>query len=100
MQEVGGELAWSWEEDIIDRLRSYRSYLRLLHQDIKDFAADCGRRDFPEFPEVIIKKSKRAIKGAEQVLVAPFLDVQECLDAHAQKLINICINAFQDEKEG
>ncbi len=97
MCEVSEELAWSSQSDIMAGLELYRDYLRLLHQDIKDLVTECGCQDFPEFPEIQIKKSTKIREGGEYVWVEPFLNAQQKMDDHAAKIINICIEGSGKE---
>lgn len=97
IREVSGEFPWSSQGDIIEGLKLYRDYLRLLHKDIEDLVTECGYEDFPEFPKIIIKKSTKVDDSAEHVWVEPFTIVQQELDSHAEKIINICINVCGKE---
>ncbi len=97
IREVVEEVAWSSQDDIIEGLTLYRDYLRLLHQDIKDLVTDCGVKEFPDFPEIVIKKSTKFREGSDYVWVEPFLKVQQKMDEHAGKIINICIDATGKE---
>lgn len=97
IREVSEEVPWSSQSDIIEGLQLYRDYLQLLHQDIEDLVTECGHEEFPEFPEIQIKKSSKVSKDGEYVYVEPFLKVQQQMDEHAARIINICIESTGKE---